>query len=478
MVPWWRSFAFRFVALYTGVAVVLVLLGLAGLYQREKEEVAGKFGLTLESIAGTAAPFLAGEDLDAIRSNSDANGEAFGRVRAILDRVAKENGLGPDQVYILRPAGDHFEFVAMLQQRTFVGDRYDPPPALQQLYLYSLNDKDTVRTPLYKDAHGDFISGIAPVLRKDGTPAGLLQVDFGMSKYLAAVEGHRDVYLAGLGVMVLLFLIFGSWMNRRLRKNVAALVRGTRAIQREEYDHRVEVRSTDEIRAVADALNQALAGLKERFEMLKFLPRHTATMIAAAAKQGRVDRSIARRVDLAVFHSDIRGFTSLSAAIAPEAMVAMLNDYIRVQAELVEAAGGSIDKYMGDAVLAVFEGEHKERRAVECALAIQDAVAKMNAAHTFQAHVLIGIGITSGSVVMGNMGSDQRMEYTVIGSPVNLSARFCSQAQGGEIVVSGDVKSKLDQQIGLHFAAEERVKVKGFDEAVSCWRTSGQAMPV
>lgn len=477
LVAWWKSFAFRFVALYTTVAVAVVLVGLTALYEREKGEVVDKFGLALETIAGTSAPFLDGDLVDAVRANADHDSDAFRTLRTALAIVAEQNHLAQDQIYILRAAGGGaYEFVVMLQATTFIADRYEPPAEVQERYDWVTKEKDAVRTALYTDAHGTFLSGIAPILRRDGSVAGLLQVDYGVDRYLEAVKAERERYLMGLGVMVALFLGFGVWIHRRLGRDVRALLGGTRAIEAEEYDHRVVIGSSDEMAVVADALNRALAGLKERFEMLKFLPRHTAKMIQAASKRGGVDRTHARRVAAAVFESDIRGFTKISERLPPEAIVGMLNEYIRVQAELIEAAGGSIDKYMGDAVLAIFEGENKARRAVEAALAIQSAVQEMNARRAFDVPVHIGIGITVGELVMGNMGSDARMEHTVIGSPVNLAARLCSQASAGEIVVSAIVREELDDAQGLHFSVEEQIPVKGFADPVACFRAQGDGV--
>ncbi len=476
---WWKSFAFRFVALYTTVAVTAVLIGLTALYNREKKEVIDKFGLALETIASTAAPFMQGDLLDAIHTNDDADSDAFRTMRAALATVAKENHLANDQAYVLRPTDDGaYEFVVMLQTKTFIGDRYSPPDEVAERYAWIVSEKDGVRTDLYTDAHGTFLSGIAPILRSDGSVAGLLQVDYGVDQYLEAVKAERERYLMGLAAMVTLFLAFGVWIHRRLGRDVRALLGGTRAIESEEYDHVVVVGSGDEMAVVAEALNRALAGLKERFEMLKFLPRHTAKMIQAASKLGGVDRTLARRIEVAVFESDIRGFTKISEKLPPENIVSMLNEYIRVQAELIEAAGGSIDKYMGDAVLAIFEGEHKARRAVEAALAIQSAVEEMNARGAFEVPVHIGIGITVGELVMGNMGSDARMEHTVIGSPVNLAARLCSQASPGEIVVSATVREELDDAQGLHFSVSEQIRVKGFAAPIACFRAQGSTADV
>jgi class 3 adenylate cyclase len=472
MVPWWRSFAIRFVALYSVVSLAVIVTGLVWLHEIQKREVIGKFGLALESIAGTASPFIAGEDIDAIHGNDDVRGEAFAHVRAVLGRIGDENALPNDAIYVLRPSGDHYEFVVMLQDRTFVGDRYEPPPRLRDLYRWCESRADTVRTELYEDAHGAFISGIAPIRRKDGAVAALLQIDYGIGVYMREVDQQLNTLLVGAVMLTLLFVIVGVWIHRVLKANVMALLGGTDAIQREQYDHIVIARARDELGIVADALNQTLRRLKERFEMLKFLPQHTARMIEAAARAGGVQRAHAELVRATVFESDIRGFTKLSQTLRPEAVVGMLNDYIRVQAEIIEAAGGSIDKFMGDAVLAIFQGESMERRALECAIAIQDAVSRMNDAGAFAVPIHIGIGITVGELVMGNMGSDTRMEHTVIGSTVNLAARLCSAAGPSEIVIAQDLKDALGDTAGFRLGAPEELSVKGFDRPIRCYRAS------
>ncbi len=469
MVPWWRSFAIRIVGIYTAATTLAAILGVFSLYQRERAEVEGKFGLALETIASTTAPFLSGDDLDLIKTNADVSGASFSSIAKTLERIREENNLRTDQIYVLRARPDgKYEFAVMLQTKAFVGDRYEPPPQLLRHYGWVQSEKDAIRTKLYSDAHGTFISGIAPILRKDGSVAGLLQVDYGVDMYLGEVRRHGRTYLAGLGLVIAVFLVFGVYMQRRVKREVTTLLRGTQAIEAEEYDHRIQVRSRDEVGLLGQALNQVLTRLKERFEMLKFLPPHTAQMIRDAAEQGGVNRSIARTVEVSVFESDIRGFTALSQELSAEDVVKMLNDYIRIQAEIIERHGGSIDKYMGDAVLAIFEGDQKEERAVSSALSIQAALTQLNASSSRPIHV--GIGITVGELVMGNMGSDQRMEFTVIGSPVNLAARLCSQAAGEEVVISEEVKKRIPAELAQTFEAPEKVSVKGFEHPVVCYR--------
>jgi len=477
MVTWWRSFAFRFVATYSVTVVFVILLGLWALYEREKEEVVGKFGMALESIAATVAPHIHGDQLDRVLTNKDVHDSSFKRVRSIIDRVRLDNRLREDQIYILRAKESGlYEFVVMLQAQTFVGDEYDPPPEVEQQYDKVLNQAVPTRTSLYSDAHGSFISGLAPITRSDGSVFGILQVDYGVDQFLDEVADTARVYLLGLGMLTVFFVFFGVFVHRRLSLAVVELVRGTQAIEEQNYAHEVIVKGRDEFNVVATALNEAIRGLKERFEMLKFLPKHTAKMIREAAMGDGVHRAIAQRVETVVFTTDIRGFTSLSEAWSAERVVEMLNEFICVQAELVSKFDGSIDKYMGDAVLAVFEGDEKERRALECALAIQRAIKKMNDEEVAEAPILVGIGITVGELVMGNMGSDERMEYTIIGSPVNLASRLCGKAEGEVTIVSADVFDRTTGLDGVVFGDAMQVVVKGFDDPVTCYSVTSDDM--
>ena len=114
----------------------------------------------------------------------------------------------------------------------------------------------------------------------------------------------------------------------------------------------------------------------------------------------------------------------------------MLNKYLSVQAELVGLYTGSVDKFVGDEMVAIFEGDRHQERAMKCALHIMNETSVLNAeAHT---QIGIGIGINSGSVVLGNMGSKDRLDYTVIGANVNLGARLCSAAKPGQVLVTYD----------------------------------------
>lgn len=471
--PWWNSFISWFVGVFLLMTLAWMGALVAWTHMRQEEELIGKFGLALEHIAVTAAPFIHGDDLAAIRSAGDEQTNEFQRARQLLSTIAEENDLEEDQIYILRQnsvRGDQYDFVVMLQERTFIGDTYDPPQAVHSLYHWVMTENDGVRTDLYIDANGSYISGLAPIRNSDDEAVAILQVDYPVRAYLEQIRQLTTTLVSVALGSSSIVLIFALFLHRRLRKKVAVLLHGTWAIEQQNYDHRVDIRSRDELGVLARALNSALAKLKERFEMLKFLPQHTVEMIATSAEGDGVSRGGATRIKLAILESDIRGFTKLSSQRSPEEVISMLNTYLSAQAEVVAAHRGIVDKFMGDAVLAVFMGADQAQRAHDCALEIQRRVAAINRERAPQPPIGIGVGLSIGDVVMGNMGSEDRLEYSVIGSPVNLAARLCNQAAAGEVVMPDEIAGALSTVDRQKLAPSESLLVKGYSEPIVAYR--------
>jgi len=149
--------------------------------------------------------------------------------------------------------------------------------------------------------------------------------------------------------------------------------------------------------------------------------------------------------DVTILIADIRGFTNLSATMSPHEVTQMLEDYFGALVPLVFKYQGTVDKYVGDAILAVFGSpdpdEEQHIHAVQAALEMQSAIKEVNAKRTAQGKQTgeLGIGIHSGEVVHGLIGTPERMEYTVIGDTVNRASRYCDGADKGEVLISSDL---------------------------------------
>ncbi len=184
--------------------------------------------------------------------------------------------------------------------------------------------------------------------------------------------------------------------------------------------------------------------VRSNFE--RFFTPHLAARIANSADAVKLGGD-KRRV--AVLFSDIRGFTALSETMAPDAMAQLLTEYFSEMVECVFRHGGTLDKFIGDAVMAQWGaplGESDDAdRAMSAAMDMMEALDKLNEHWTQQGRptLQIGIGINVGDAFAGNIGSERRLEYTVIGDTVNTASRLCGVAAAGEILVSEDLTKAL-----------------------------------
>lgn len=208
-------------------------------------------------------------------------------------------------------------------------------------------------------------------------------------------------------------------------------------------------RMVDRAQSEIDARTRALAGVKDH------LARLVSGQAVGAARRALKDGAISSRIiDVTLYHGDVRRFTSYAEETRPEEVVAFLNRIMAVQIRLIRAYGGDVDKMIGDALLAVFDGPDRATRAVACAQAVQQALSEETALPRG-----LGIGLHDGFVISGVIGPEERQDFTVIGDAVNVSARLCGLAAEGEVVADTRTLARAGHPDG--FAAPEALHVKG-----------------
>ncbi|MBV8513967.1 MAG: FHA domain-containing protein [Acidobacteria bacterium] len=198
--------------------------------------------------------------------------------------------------------------------------------------------------------------------------------------------------------------------------------------------------------AMCIAMNQMRDRLKKESNIRSHLLRQFSPRVAEQLlTQKGGPRLGGRRNEVTILNSDIRGFTQLSRDMEPDAVVELINEYWRVMVPVIFAHNGTIDKFMGDALLVVFGSPepdpNQQQNAVRAALDVQTALARLN--ETRRAAKLpccdFGIGIHCGQAVHGFVGTNDRMEFTVIGDAVNRAQRYCAGAAAREILISPEV---------------------------------------
>jgi adenylate cyclase len=173
-----------------------------------------------------------------------------------------------------------------------------------------------------------------------------------------------------------------------------------------------------------------------------------------------------KQQEVCILFSDVRGFTELSHELEPETLLAVLSEHLETLVSLVYQHGGYVDKFAGDGLMAVFDGDDMVLKSCLCALDM--LVASKRHVETEGLKIRqMGIGIHKGQAVIGNLGSSEHLDYTLIGKTVNLAARLCSMADSLSIVVSQAVRDELSTVARLRFSNERRVVVRGFREPIA-----------
>ena len=265
------------------------------------------------------------------------------------------------------------------------------------------------------------------------------------------------------GISLILSILGAFFLAEGITSPLRKLNVGTEQIRSGNYDFHLQIDSKDEIGKLAQSFNEMVLGLKERFMMSKFLSSSTMEMIR---KEGDKLHLGGERRNVTVLFSDIRGFTAYSEKVEPEVVIELLSRYLSRQASIVISHKGIIDKYVGDELIAIFEGSDMVDNAVLCAVDIQRAINELNTKNTED--IRVGIGINTGMAIVGNVGGEERMDHTVLGNNMNLGSRLCSIALSGQIIVSESswrsLKSKEVKTRSL-----EAIIVKGISTPVQTY---------
>jgi adenylate cyclase len=222
---------------------------------------------------------------------------------------------------------------------------------------------------------------------------------------------------------------------------------------------------------------QREAAIKAR--LLAQFPPSIAERLARLPDRAAIPSERLERVTVLI--SDVRGFTKLAAAMEPEDVVRMLNDMFHELTPIILRNNGTVDKYIGDAILAVFgcpeADERQDERAVQAALEMQEAVARLEADRwRGRPPFRIGVAVHTGPAIHGFIGAPERMEYTVIGNTINITSRYCAAAAPGKVLVSPQLYQRLYSRLEVeHPPLDVETKHEGVIKAyiVRGWK-SGQ----
>jgi adenylate cyclase len=380
-----------------------------------------------------------------------------------LNAIVQDALKDQDIVYII--IADNDGIIQAHKDMSLVNKRLQRPAELKPL------GKDTLIQSYKAPGAEEEVFDISMPLVYSGVRVGSLYLGFSQKTMHQSLADARNRALAIAGAMIGLGIAGAVWLSMILAKPIRALVQGTKAIAQQNFNVQVPVFSRDEIGDLTESFNDMAKSLREKEFIKDAFSKYVAPEVAQEILKNPEQSFLSpKRCEVSVLFCDMRGFTPLAERLPAEAVVAILNEFYGLMFEETFQQAGTLDKFLGDAVMSIFGApkayDDHGLRAVKAAMAMRDGMAKLSAnrAQESDQPVTIGIGISTGEVVAGTVGAQSRVEYTVIGDRVNLAARLVANALPGQILISSWTYEKVAPWIEAR--ALGPVRVKGKEEEV------------
>ncbi|HVO29970.1 MAG TPA: adenylate/guanylate cyclase domain-containing protein [bacterium] len=349
-------------------------------------------------------------------------------------------------------------------------------PAAEAALEATLTDGKPRETEPFHTGRASWISAFAPIHAKDGKVIAVVEVSDGVD----AILDQRTAAMRALVIEAAATVVLGGLVSllalRPLSRRLERLRDAIETVKTGRLDVDLPVTGNDEVDALAAAFNGMTHELREKDRMRAVLVQTLSHEVAQEMLSGKPDLEGAER-EASVLFADVRGFTSLSEGMSAREVIRLLNDYFERISPPVEKFGGVVDKFLGDGMLAMFGApvpvENDALAAVKAAVAMQEALRALNSARVAEGKPQIetGIGVNTGSVVTGTLGSKERRNFTVLGATVNIASRLCGQAGPGQIVISQATYLRVKNRVDVR--PLEPLTLKGITFPVQAFEVLG-----
>lgn len=407
-----------------------------------------------------------------ISSLLDAEGKEIGLIEIVLafdyliEDVVRLGWWQSDMACIVDQSGNYLVHTNLLMEsRQQLGDTNDP---LESKILEGLkgNPFGTV------SSSGHPPERIAGYYNLSVVPWTIVVFAPG-KKILQPIIQFRNIFLFGSLILFIFILVLIRSHVGKIVSKIKRIAIDADKVAKGEYGRSIKVGSRDEIGQLVHSYNSMVAGLKERDHIRNTFGRYIDPEFAKRLmSQPEAIRLGGKKKDVVILISDIRGFTSKSEGLNPEATLYVLNQYFSHMIRVIRKHNGIIVDFIGDAILVFFEPidgslSSTINKSVLCASEMQKCMIHFNQQMEKKGlpHFDIGIGINAGEVIVGNIGSSERAKYGIVGSAVNLTQRVQEKAQAKEIIITESVLKHLNGNVNILKSFQE--KLKGYNSPLN-----------
>ena len=284
------------------------------------------------------------------------------------------------------------------------------------------------------------------------------------------IDTMLDYMLTVTLVVLLVATLFVYFIGIRFTRPILTITHAATSIAHGNLNIKLDINTNDEIEHLAYHFNAMVKGLQEKKKMQKFVSGSTMDMIKSGSMRHNMLGGEYRT--LTILFCDIRGFTAMSEEKKPSEVISIVNFYLNLQSQIITNNGGDIDKFIGDEIMASFSGDSATNNAIKSAIEIQTTIKKENKKRAARGETVceVGIGINRGEVIVGNIGSYEHMDFTAVGSAVNVASRLCSSAKAGKVIVD---KSSYDRaSCKYHVKLQTPFTIKGISYPIDTYSVS------
>jgi class 3 adenylate cyclase len=395
------------------------------------------------------------ETVDLISELKNESGEVVGRLRVslgfdyLMQDILELGWSQGDQACLVDESGNYLAHTFEAEHRTHLGQTGDELEAAI-LKAMKVNSSGTILGP---GTPPGMVGGFYRITQAPWT----MVVFAPGEKVLGPIIKFRTYYFVAGVACILLILVLIRLMGGMLVRSIRELSSAAERIARGKYGEPLQTGTSDEMGQLIRSFNKMVEGLKERDFISNTFGRYVDQDVAKEILENpEIGKLGGEKRAVSILMSDIRGFTPLAESLKPEGTIKVLNYYFAHMVESVQRHKGIIVDFFGDGILVFFDPLDGPllpslRTAVKCAMDMQSAMKKFNQEMRDEGlpEFQMGIGVNAGEVVVGNIGSEYRAKYGIVGSAVNITQRIQSLAGGGEVVISESVLSPLSGEIRI-----------------------------
>ena len=470
------KFNLRF-ALSTSTLFILVLVSMVYFFLLifAIEDIAkNSLKRSLNTSVNICSSILDPNDIEKLTEYEQENSPVFINYRKSLKEIKKEVE-DIKFVYIVRQTGTNITYIIDcgddVSEQAKLGEIYDDASdGLKQLFDNPIEGV-TFENEYYTDKWGTFLSAYKPIF-KDGKILYVVCSDIKSVDVEKYISNYKKKFTCAFFTLLIIIFPIICWITNMIRRPLNKLRDEILKLKDLDVDEHIDFKSSiSEVNDMIDATDKVKTGLRS---FSKYVPDKVVKQLISQGKDAKIG---GEKEHVTILFSDIEGFTSISENNDTQEVVTALNEYFDIYVHCLEENGATVDKFIGDAVMAFWNAPSKvdnhEFVAVKTAMEIVKEIDALNQKWKSEGKKFIfktRIGINSGEVIVGNIGSTNRINYTVTGDPVNLASRLemANKQYNTKILVGENVYNKTKESIDYNYI--DTVKVKGKEVYVKVYQ--------